>query len=70
MYLPKSFKVENLAAIHGFIKGAGLATLVTQGAAGPQASHLPLLLDPDQGESRARTISGAAAHRTMHWRSS
>ena len=66
MYLPKSFKVEDLAAIHGVIRNAGLATLVTQGTAGPEASHVPLLLDPDQGEYG--TLYGHIARANDQWR--
>ncbi|WP_337154275.1 FMN-binding negative transcriptional regulator [Pseudomonas protegens] len=52
MYLPRAFVDEDLARLQQLILGsrlATLATLVTWGALGLQASHLPLLLDPGQG---------------------
>lgn len=49
MYLPRAFVDEDLARLQQLILGSRLATLVTWGALGLQASHLPLLLDPGQG---------------------
>ncbi|MBP5095505.1 FMN-binding negative transcriptional regulator [Pseudomonas protegens] len=49
MYLPRAFVDEDLARLQHLILGSRLATLVTWGALGLQASHLPLLLDPGQG---------------------
>ncbi|MCD9570902.1 FMN-binding negative transcriptional regulator [Pseudomonas protegens] len=49
MYLPRAFVDEDLARLQQLILGSRLATLVTWGALGLQASHLPLLLDPEQG---------------------
>ncbi|MBP5124010.1 FMN-binding negative transcriptional regulator [Pseudomonas protegens] len=49
MYLPRAFVDEDLARLQQLILGSRLATLVTWGALGLQASHLPLLLDPVEG---------------------
>ncbi len=49
MYLPRAFVEEDLPRLHGVIQHSRLATLVTWGAQGLQASHVPLLLDPAQG---------------------
>ena len=49
MYVPAHFAETDLAALHGAIRSAGLATLVTMTPDGLIASHLPLLLDPDDG---------------------
>ncbi|MFJ3116682.1 FMN-binding negative transcriptional regulator [Pseudomonas protegens] len=49
MYLPRAFVDEDLARLQQLILGSRLATLVTWGTLGLQASHLPLLLDPGQG---------------------
>ncbi|MEN5259067.1 FMN-binding negative transcriptional regulator [Pseudomonas protegens] len=49
MYLPRAFVDEDLARLQQLILGSRLATLVTWGALGLQASHLPLLLEPGQG---------------------
>jgi transcriptional regulator len=50
MYLPSHFEEQRLPVLHQAIRGGGLATLVTTGPAGLDASHLPLLLDPSPGE--------------------
>ncbi|ROL82254.1 transcriptional regulator [Pseudomonas protegens] len=49
MYLPRAFADEDLSRLQGVIQHSRLATLVTWGALGLQASHVPLLLDPEQG---------------------
>lgn len=49
MYLPRAFVDEDLPRLQGVIQHSHLATLVTWGALGLQASHVPLLLDPEQG---------------------
>ncbi|BAO65449.1 FMN-binding negative transcriptional regulator [Pseudomonas protegens] len=49
MYLPRAFVDEDLTRLQQLILGSRLATLVTWGALGLQASHLPLLLDSEQG---------------------
>lgn len=49
MHTPNCFKDEQLASLHRQIQGTRLATLVTFDELGLQASHLPLLLKPDQG---------------------
>ena len=46
MYLPSHFAEPRLDVLHDFIRSSGLATLVTSGAGGLDASHLPLLLEP------------------------
>lgn len=49
MYLPRAFVDEDLPRLQGVIQHSRLATLVTWGALGLQASHVPLLLDLEQG---------------------
>lgn len=49
MYLPPHFREDDLGRLHQAIAEAGLATLVTAGADGMIASHLPLILDPAGG---------------------
>ncbi|MCJ7955674.1 MAG: FMN-binding negative transcriptional regulator [Pseudomonas sp.] len=49
MYLPRAFVDEDLPRLHDVIHHSRLATLVTWGALGLQASHVPLLLEPAQG---------------------
>ena len=45
MYLPSMFKEDRIEHLHEFMRGSGIATLVTQTADGLVASHVPLLLD-------------------------
>ena len=69
MYVPGTFKVEDLPALHAMIRSVGLATLVTNTERGLEASHVPLMLDPAQGKygmlyghlARANLQSGAPA---------
>lgn len=49
MHTPNCFKDEELTSQHRQMQGSRLATLVTFDESGLQASHLPLLLKPDQG---------------------
>jgi transcriptional regulator len=50
MYQPAQFQESDTATIHAAIHASGLATLVTVGAAGPFASHVPMLLDTSKGK--------------------
>jgi len=49
MYLPAHFAEPRVEVLHEALRGAGLATLVTTGAGGLDASHIPLLLEPEPG---------------------
>jgi transcriptional regulator len=66
MYSPAAFRIDDLAELHAQIERTPLATLVTQGEQGLQASHLPLLLDPDAGEQGA--LLGHFARANPQWR--
>ena len=66
MYLPKSFEEDRLPVLHDAIRAAGLATLVTVTAAGPVASHIPMLLDAGSGERG--TLLGHIARANPQWR--
>ena len=66
MYLPKSFAEDRLPVLHEAIRAAGLATLVTVTAAGPVASHIPMLLDAGSGERG--TLLGHIARANPQWR--
>jgi transcriptional regulator len=45
MYMPAHFREERAEVLQGAIRNIALATLVTRGAAGIEANHLPLLLE-------------------------
>ncbi len=47
MYVPAPFREDRIEVLHGAIRAAGLATLVTLTPDGLIASHIPMLLEPD-----------------------
>ncbi len=66
MYCPPSFRQHDTAELHRQIRASGLASLVSHGADGLQASHLPLLLAAEEGEFG--TLYGHFARANPHWR--
>ncbi len=66
MYTPSSFALNDLHELHQHILGTRLAVLVTHGDDGLQASHLPLLLNPDEGASG--TLYGHFARANPQWK--
>jgi transcriptional regulator len=49
MYLPPSFAETERATLYQAIHASGLASLITVEAEGPEASHVPMLLDETAG---------------------
>lgn len=47
MYLPAAFREDRVETLHEIIRAHPLATLVTTGADGLTANHVPMLLDPE-----------------------
>lgn len=66
MYLPPAFRQDDLDTLHRQIAASRLATLVSHGPQGLVASHLPLLLEPGEGEFG--TLYGHLARANPHWR--
>ncbi|MDB5367624.1 MAG: FMN-binding negative transcriptional regulator [Rhodospirillales bacterium] len=66
MYLPPNFKVDDPQVLHEAMRAHPFATLVTNRADGPFASHLPLLLDAQDGEFG--TLVGHVAKANPHAR--
>lgn len=66
MYLPSAFRQDDLAELHAQLQASPFALLTSAGAAGVQASHLPLLLAPDEGEFG--NLYGHFARANPHWR--
>jgi len=66
MYCPAAFRQGDLPTLHAQIQACGLAMLTSSGAQGLQASHLPLLLEPGEGEFG--TLYGHFARANPHWR--
>lgn len=49
MYPNPAFRLDDLPTLHHHVQTHALALLVSQTAAGPLVSHLPLWLDPSEG---------------------
>ncbi len=66
MYLPTQFKEESVPAMHAAMRAARIGTLVTMGEDGMEASHVPMLVDPEPApygtlRGHARSIGGRFA---------
>lgn len=66
MYRPAAFRQDDLTTLHAQIRACGLALVSSAGQQGLQASHLPLLLEPGEGEFG--TLYGHFARANPHWR--
>lgn len=65
MYVPPAFREDDLPVLHGLIREAGLANLVTATAQGLLATPLPLFLVP--GEGPHGTLYGHLARANPQW---
>ena len=65
MYLPKEFREERVPVLHEAIRQAALGTLVTLGANGLEASHVPMLLDTEPAPYG--TLTGHLARANLQW---
>ena len=66
MYLPKDFKEERVPVMHEAMRRARLGTLITLGADGMEASHIPMLVDP--APAPFGTLKGHIARANPQWR--
>jgi len=66
MYVPEAFVEARLPVLQAAMRACGLAILVNQTAAGPVATHLPLLLEADEGPFG--TLYGHVARANPQWR--
>ena len=66
MYTPRAFALDDLPEIQQLIQHTRLAQLVTVGEQGLLASHLPLLLNPDEGANG--TLYGHLAKANPQWK--
>jgi transcriptional regulator len=64
MYVPPAFREDRTDILHAAIRDAGLATLVSLGADGIVASHVPMMLDPGAGPHG--TLYGHLARANPH----
>ncbi len=65
MYVPSAFVEHDSTRLHEFIRRYSFGTLVTHGDDGLVASHLPLLLDGDDGP--CSRLIGHMARANPHW---
>ena len=65
MYVPAHFKEDRVAVLHDVIRKYGFGTLVTSSEEGLEASHLPLLLDPEPAP--LGTVLGHLARANPQW---
>jgi transcriptional regulator len=66
VYLPRHFAEERAEVLHAAIQRAEFGTLVTLGSEGLIATHLPLLLEPAEGE--LGTLYAHVARGNPQWR--
>ncbi len=66
MYLPPEFREERVPVLHEAIRQAALGTLVTLGEGGLEASHVPMLIDPEPAPYG--TLIGHIARANPQWR--
>jgi transcriptional regulator len=66
MYVPAHFDEKNVSVLHQAMREIGLATLVTTGAEGLIASHIPLLLDTEP--TPYGTLTGHLARANGQWK--
>ena len=65
MYVPAHFKEDRVAVLHDAIRAYGFGTLVTSSEQELEASHLPLLLDPEPAP--LGTVLGHLARANPQW---
>ena len=66
MYNPNGFAIKDVDELHQQILGTRLAMVITHGAQGLQASHLPLLFRPAEGPNG--TLYGHFAKANPQWK--
>jgi transcriptional regulator len=66
MYVPPAFREDELAALHGTMREARLANVVTATAEGLIATPLPLFLAPEEGP--CGTLYGHLARANPQWK--
>jgi transcriptional regulator len=65
MYLPEQFRVDDVAELHALMRARPFATLVSAGATGLMATHLPTVLKDDGPYG---SIECHVARANPHWR--
>ena len=65
MYVPRAFAVDDIKILHQQMQASPLPVLVTHASQGLLASHVPMLLNPDEGP--CGTLYGHLARANPHW---
>jgi transcriptional regulator len=66
MYLPSHFAETRIPVLHDAIRRIAIGTLVTQGATGMEASHIPMLVDAEPAPYG--TLRGHIARSNPQWK--
>ena len=66
MYVPAHFNESRVEVMHDAIRRIGIGTLVTLGSEGLEASHVPMLIDPEPGPFG--TLRGHVARANPVWK--
>jgi len=66
MYLPKNFEETRIEVLHGLVRAHPLGALVTLGAGGLEANHIPFEIDSDPAPFG--TLRGHVARANPVWR--
>jgi len=62
VYIPKPFNITDIHCLHDFIETYPFATLISQKGQDVDVTHLPVMLDRDQGEKGALSWHVAKAN--------
>lgn len=65
MYVPRAFAVDDIKILHQQMQASPLPVLVTHASQGLLASHVPMLLNPDEGP--CGTLYGHLVRANPHW---
>lgn len=68
MYIPKFNEETRLEVLHGLIRAQPFATLITMGASGLVATHLPMVLSARESESGEDILRGHVSRANPQWR--
>lgn len=66
MYLPRSFRVDDVQVLHELIEAHSFGTLFSTFEGASVASHLPFMVDPNRGDRG--TLIAHFARANKHWK--
>lgn len=66
MYTPAHFQIDDRDTLNAFMRQHSFATIVSHDGKAPQATHMPVLLNPDQGPHG--TLLSHMARANPQWR--